>query len=62
MGRNRDHPDDARRFGARDDIRLLRREIREVEMAMGVDEHSSVFRLPDFSGRRFAGAPAARGV
>jgi hypothetical protein len=37
--RDRDHPLDARRLGARDDIGALLGEIGEVEMAMTVDQH-----------------------
>ena len=39
MRRDGDHPPDAPRLCARDDLRLFGREIGEVEMAVSVDEH-----------------------
>ena len=41
MGRDGDHPPDAASLRARYDVGLFRREIGEIEMAVGVDEHGA---------------------
>jgi len=39
MGGDGDHPPDAASLRPRDDVSLFRREIGEIEVAVGVDEH-----------------------
>ncbi len=45
MGRDGNHPRDPVAMRARDDLRLFRREIGKVEVAVGVDEHVAHNRI-----------------